>query len=217
MITTSLVLATQRKLHRELMSHFLGRREELAVVATTDVGESCVEAAFQHRPEVIITDIDPPDFHVFEGIRRIKLELPRTAVILSGDLVTDLTLREAVGAGISGYITDDEGMDNMVAAIRTVAAGGTYFSPSVQERLYVNGKGIQIRPNGTRSISKLTNREREVLKDIASGLHRKDISKKLNISPRTVARHTANLMVKLDIHDRVRLARYAIREGFVAP
>jgi DNA-binding NarL/FixJ family response regulator len=105
----------------------------------------------------------------------------------------------------------------VVKAVRTVAAGGVYFSPEVQARIVVDSNGARLAAAGTTRASTLTARELEVLRYIARGLSKKDIAGIMHLSVKTVDNHSTSLMTKLNIHDRVELARYAIREGLAEP
>jgi DNA-binding NarL/FixJ family response regulator len=110
-------------------------------------------------------------------------------------------------------VTKGEPPEVVLSAVRTVAGGGVYFSPQVQERLVVDSTGVHLAAEGATRASTLTSREMEVLRYIARGLSKKDIAAIMHLSVKTVDNHSTSLMSKLNIHDRVELARYAIREG----
>ncbi len=103
----------------------------------------------------------------------------------------------------------------MVEAIRRVAEGGTRFSPEVLDRIVVDAHGARLMSGDVVRIELLTAREREVLAYVGRGLHHKQIARRMGLSVKTVQTHIANVMDKLDIHDRVDLARFAIREGLI--
>ena len=112
-----------------------------------------------------------------------------------------------------GYVTKSQPEDTVLDAIRNVASGVAYFSPEVQGRIVVDNSGPRFaRPVVSRA-STLTQRELEVLRYLARGMSKKEIAQTVHISVNTVNRHTSSLMNKLNIHDRVELARFAIREG----
>ena len=102
-------------------------------------------------------------------------------------------------------------------AIRKVARGEVYFSDEVRQRLIVDIDQVRLAQQPRSRIATLTHREREILRHIAQGLSKKEIASKLNLSVKTVETHSSNLMRKLGIHDRVELARFAIREGLAEP
>ena len=113
----------------------------------------------------------------------------------------------------AGYIVKGEAPGVLHRAIETVVGGGTYFSEEVQNRLVLGDDGLTTpRPGSTRA-AQLTNREREILRYIAVGMSKKEIASLVDLSVRTVDAHVRNIMSKLDLHDRVELARFAVREG----
>ena len=117
----------------------------------------------------------------------------------------------------SGYVTKHEEPGVLVTAIRRVVSGCRFFSPRVKERIvFETDDVVDVDAPGTRR-GTLTPREMEVLRDVALGLAKKQIAARLHLSIKTVDRHCSNLMDKLDIHDRVELTRFAIREGLVHP
>ena len=114
-------------------------------------------------------------------------------------------------------MTKSASPEELIAAIHAVANGGTYFSPEIVARLVVESDGVRlIREGHTRGVT-LTDREVEVLRYVSRGLSKKEIAGILNLSVRTIDTHVRNVMDKLGIHDRVELARYAIREGLSEP
>jgi DNA-binding NarL/FixJ family response regulator len=134
-------------------------------------------------------------------------------VIFLSAFFHDRYIEEALEAGASGYVTKNEAPGSLLSAIRKVSSGFTYFSPEVHERLVVDVSGLRLRSEShTRGFS-LTDRETETLRYVAQGLAKREIANIMHLSVRTVDAHVRNLMAKLDIHDRVELARFAIREG----
>lgn len=124
-------------------------------------------------------------------------------------------MQQALDVGAAGYVTKMESPQTVVGAIRTAAAGGVYFSPDVQKRIVLDSNGPRLADSGTSGLTRLTRREIDVLQNIALGLSKKQIAKLLSISVNTVDNHTNHLMAKLNIHDRVALTRWAIKERLV--
>jgi DNA-binding NarL/FixJ family response regulator len=131
--------------------------------------------------------------------------------------VSDGYIHQALAVEASGYLTKAESTETVAEAIRTVHRGATYFSEAVLDRIVIGPRGAGLVPTGSSRIDTLTNREREVLNYVARGLAQKQIGRLMGISVKTVQHHIAHLMDKLEIHDRVELARYAIREGVAQP
>ena len=138
---------------------------------------------------------------------------PDTSLIFLSAFFHDRYIESALTAQASGYVTKDERPEVIVAAIRSAAADVAYFSPRVQSRLVIEQSGVRLSTGGTSRASLLTARELEVLRYIALGRTKKEIAGTMDLSVSTVSRHAEHLMAKLDIHDRVELARFAIREG----
>jgi DNA-binding NarL/FixJ family response regulator len=114
-----------------------------------------------------------------------------------------------------GFVTKHESEAAVVQAIRDVASDCAYFSPDVKARLVVDRQGVRLTRKLRSRASTLSQRELEVLQYLTRGMSKKEIARTMHISENTVHRHTTSLMAKLDIHDRVELARFAIREGLV--
>jgi len=129
--------------------------------------------------------------------------------------VHDVFVEQALSVKAHGYLTKREPPDTVVMAIREVISGGAYFSEEVESRIVVDEKGANLQSKSKSLVSTLSPRELEVLQYIAQGLGKKDIAKLTNLSVKTVDHHTSRLMNRLKIHDRVDLARFALREGLI--
>ena len=112
-----------------------------------------------------------------------------------------------------GYLTKAEPVQNIVRAVREVAGGAAYFSPEVRARLVIDSAGVSIAAQGATRAAQLSGRELEVLRYVARGMANKEVAATMHVACRTVDHHVARVMQKLDIHGRVDLARYAVREG----
>lgn len=119
--------------------------------------------------------------------------------------------------GISGYLVKTDTLDGVIEAIRSAASGKKYFSPEVRSRFVLNAGGASPDDRHQTLLSKLSSRELEVLRHLARGMSKKEVARTIHLSPHTVDKHASNLMKKLDIHDRVELARFAFREGLAQP
>ncbi len=209
----SILLVDDHALLRETLRERLSREPDLRVVATaTDAGEA-IRLAAEHRPDVVLMDIDMPGQSCFEAANLIKRSQPGTSILFLSAFFHDRYIESALAAQASGYITKDEHPDAIVKALRLAADDVAYFSPKVQDRLVIDASGVKLAGTGKSRGSLLTARELEVLRYLARGLPKKELAQLMHVSVKTVSRHTENLMEKLDIHDRVELARYAIREG----
>jgi len=190
---------------------------DLTVVAAVSNGQEAVDKAAEHGPEVVLLDIDMPGLSAFEAARSIKGSNPQTRVIFLSAFFHDHYIEQALAIEASGYITKSEPPESVMRGIRTVTAGAVYFSPEVQARLVVGPSGVRLGQVPRTRATLLTARELEILRYLARGMAKKEIARTAGISVKTVEQHTTHLMEKLDIHDRVELARFAIREGLAEP
>jgi DNA-binding NarL/FixJ family response regulator len=216
--TISVLLADDHALVRESLSTWLKSAGDMRVLGEVGSADEALAIAVRERPDVILLDIDMPGLLAFDAVRTIRSRCPDTRIIMLSGFFNDRYIEDALAAEASGYMTKSEPPQAVLKAIRTVAAGGVYFSPEVQARIVVDSSGARLasRDAVTRS-STLTPRELEVLRYIARGLSKKDIAGIMHLSVKTVDNHSTSLMTKLNIHDRVDLARYAIREGLAEP
>ena len=158
-------------------------------------------------------DIDMPGMICFDAAERIKSRLEEVQIIFLSSALHDHYIESALKIGASGYLHKGEPTETLAMAIREVAAGGVYFSDEIRGRI-VEKEGSYSLAEGAKMRSQtLTDREIEVLRYLARGLTKKEIASLMHLSPKTIESHSARVMDKLDIHDRVELARYAIREG----
>jgi DNA-binding NarL/FixJ family response regulator len=209
----SILIADDHTLVRDMLTKRLDAEPDLQVVASVSNAAEAVGAAIHTIPDLILMDVDMPGLACFEAIQNIKVRCPDVRVLFLSAFTNDRYIDQALAVQASGYMTKEEPPEVIVHAIRTVLGGAVYFSPKIQSRLIIDAQGIRLaRQVQTRS-SILTPREIEVLRYLARGLSKKEIARTINLSVKTVDTHSANLMSKLDIHDRVELARFAIREG----
>ncbi|MBL9147696.1 MAG: response regulator transcription factor [Phycisphaerae bacterium] len=211
------VLADDHACVRRAMAEWIGRTSEFEVVAEASTAEEAVSAAREKRADIVVFDIDMPGTSAFLAAEELHRQRAGTRIVFLSGFCNDRYIADALAARASAYVTKSEPAARLLDALSKVAEGQTYFSPEVRDRLVVDDRGVRLgEPARTRSDS-LTDREAEVLRHVARGLSKREIAKLLFISARTVERHVANMMAKLGIHDRVGLARFAIREGFIEP
>jgi len=177
-----------------------------------------VKEAQEREADIITLDIEMPGPDPFDSLTEVQRRAPEIRVIVLSAYVRDRYLDAAVEAGAWGFLSKADDPDTIVHAIRKVAGGEFALGPSVEGRLPLD----DIRPGQktARMQSRsnlLTNREQQVLRMIGRGMSRHEIAKELFRSSKTIDAHQQSIMKKLDLHDRVELVRYAIREGLVEP
>jgi len=209
----TILVVDDHALMREMLGERLATEPDLEVIGTVENADLAVAEAVRLQPDLIIMDIDMPGLHCFDATRTIQMRCPNTKIIILSAFFHDHYIEQALEAEAAGYLTKNEPVDAITVAIRDVAAGGSHFSPEVQARIVVDSGGAHLASKKQTRISTLTPRELEVLHYIAKGLAQKEIAETMHLSVKTIHCHCSNLMTKLDIHNRVGLARFAIREG----
>jgi len=219
MITSPIgvVLADDQALVREMLATRLAAEPDIEVVAAVGDAALVLAAVDQYRPRIVLLDIDMPGLPPFDAAILVRKRHPETSVLFLSGFVNDRYIARALEVEAAGFVSKAEPPDAVVRAVRKVAGGGHYFSPDVQGRIVVDRQGLRLgRARGTR-IDLLTQRELEMLTYLARGYSRKEMARLAGISVKTVEQHCGHVSDKLDIHDRVELARFAIREGLVQP
>ncbi len=209
----TILLADDHALVREAVRSRLEAEPDLHVVGIAGSADEAMTEALRCRPDIVLMDIDMPGMVCFDAALTIKAQCPDTRIIFLSAFFHDRFIEDALSVEASGYVTKDEPPEVVIQAIRSAASGLAYFSPKVQSRIVVDTHGARLSGGPKSRASTLTPRELEVLRYIARGLSKKEIAKDLEVSVKTIDHHSVSLMKKLDLHDRVELARYAIREG----
>lgn len=209
----SILLADDHLLMRASLECRIQEEPDMVVVATVDDGDQAVTEAVRLKPDVVLMDINMPGLISFEAVRVIRTRSPETLIIFLSAFFHDRFIEEAFSAGAVGYLTKAESPEAVIQGIRQVVSGGNCFSSDVKSRLVVGRDGLTLATQLPTRVSTLTRREMEVLTYLARGMAKKQIAQTMHISIKTVERHSDQLMTKLGIHDRVELARFAIREG----
>lgn len=217
MATIRLLLVDDHVLVRETLKERLDRDPRFQVAGLAENADAAIDLAFQTRPDIILMDIDMPGLLCFDAARRILDRLPEVRLLFLSAHTHDHYIDQALKIGAMGYVTKHDSPDLLMRAIEEVAANRAFFSAPVQARIVFEADGPRLAHAGHTRASRLTPREIEVLQYIASGLAKKEIASIMKLSQKTVEKHADNLMAKLDIHDRVTLTRFAIREGLAHP
>lgn len=212
-----IMLVDDHAVVRESIAERLQRELDFKVVGTTGDPESALVMAAEHKPDVILMDISMPGLFSFEAARRLIQMLPNSRIIFLSAFKNDTYIEQALEIRAHGYLTKREPVDKVIRAIREVASGGAYFSEEVRARIIVDSKGAKLGEGAASRLSQLSRRELEMLAYVAQSLGKKEIASITGRSVKTIDHHITRLMTKLDIHDRVELAKFAIREGLAEP
>jgi DNA-binding NarL/FixJ family response regulator len=211
------LVADDQTVVREGLVMLLGLSAGIEVVAAAADGEEAVRLAHRHRPDVVLMDLRMPRLDGVGATRRILADLPGTHVIVLTTYADDDSVFAALEAGARGYLTKDATAADIQRAIRTVCAGEALLDPSVQRRLIERTLGVAAAPSPPPSVSAypdgLTQREAEVLREIAAGHTNREIAERLVISEATVKTHVNNIFSKANLRDRAQAVVYAVNHG----
>ncbi len=207
------ILIDDHALVRESLAQRLLAEDDLDVVATAADADTGLAHIHEYQPDVVLMDIDMPGQDCFEAASRLRREYPTVHLVFLSAHTNDRYIESAIAVGAKGYLSKSQPPREVAESIRLIVAGKTVFCPEVRSRLVDNDKGQLVPAASATRLSSLSPREQEVLRHLAQGLSKRQVARVMHISVKTVGAHTTSLMAKLDIHDRVDLARYAIREG----
>jgi two-component system response regulator NreC len=206
-----IVLADDHVLVRQGLKSLL-EREGFQVVAEASDGQEALRHVESLQPDIAVMDISMPTLNGLNAAREVKRASPKTKTILLTQHDESQYIRDALEAGVKGYVLKSQVANDLLLAIRQVSRGQVYLSPGVSSAVME-----AYQSKSERSKNPLTSRERQVLQLVAEGKSTKDVASLLGISVKTAESHRTRLMQKLDIHETASLVLYAVRHGIVQP
>ncbi|MGW8887487.1 response regulator [Streptomyces sp. NPDC055749] len=215
-MTIRVVLADDQPLVRSGLRVLMSDTDDIRVVGEAATGAEAVQLVRDTRPDVVLMDIRMPGMDGIEATRTIAADITPARVLILTTFDDDYVYA-ALRSGASGFLVKNMDLDDILAAVRVVAAGDALIAPSVTRRLI---EEFAARPEPAprpRTVEGITDREREVLTLIGRGLSNSEISARLCISVSTAKAHVARLLSKLDARDRVHLVILAYEAGMVTP
>lgn len=221
------LLVDDHRLFREGLKSLLTERG-IEVVGEAASGAEAVARARELRPNVVLMDLGMPDVGGLEATRRLKAELPDTAVVILTASEAERDLFEAVKSGAQGYLLKDMAPDTLVEQVRAAARGEPALTPQLAARILAEFARLSSAPAASsvpprepaaapEPLPPLTAREREVLELLVAGATNKEIAQKLVITQNTVKYHLKNVLHKLHLHNRAQVIAYALRHGLAHP
>ena len=211
------VIAEDHQLFREGLRSMLSSREDIEIVGEAADGLEAIRCIKKKNPELLLLDISMPRLNGISVIKEVRTQFPDLKILVLTIHESDQYVLETFKAGVNGYCIKDSSRAELLMAIDSILAGKTYISPGIADEVmegYLTGRKAM---KGKSAWETITQREREVLKLVAEGYMNKEISDMLNISVKTVEKHRANIMNKLDLHNIAALTSFAIERGLVAP
>jgi DNA-binding NarL/FixJ family response regulator len=211
-MTIRVLVADDQSMIRAGFRMLLTGEEDIEVVAEASDGLEAVEKAARFGPTVVLMDIRMPELDGIEAARRIIAADGHARILILTTFDLDEYVYEALRAGASGFVLKDDPPEQLLAAIRTVAAGDALLSPAVTKRV-IKQFADSDRPGPPKEFEELSTREREVFRLIARGLSNGEIAQELFISETTVKTHVTHVLHKLNLRDRVQAVVLAYRTG----
>lgn len=215
MSTLRIVLADDHVMLRDGLKSLVSAQPDMEVVGEADDGCAALAKARELRPDVVVMDISMPEMNGIQATERMKGCCRETKVLVLTAYDEVGYLRQLLEAGASGYVLKKAAAEELVKALRAVAAGNIYLDPTLAGRVvggYLGRKKLKGEVRGV----ELSGREEEVLRLVAWGYTNKEAAGYLNISVKTVETHKTNLMEKLDLKTRSDIVRYALRRGWLS-
>ncbi|MGW0801645.1 response regulator transcription factor [Nonomuraea sp. NPDC002799] len=210
----NVLLADDQALVRAGFKALLNAQPDMTVVAEASDGAEAVRLAGEHRPDVVLMDIRMPGT---DGLTATRQMPPGPLIIILTTFELDEYVFEALRGGASGFLVKDTEPAELIQAVRVVAAGEALLSPSVTRRLIAEYATRAKAPIATDGLDLLTEREREVLALVGTGMTNDEIAAKLFMSPATAKTHVSRAMMKLHARDRAQLVVIAYESGLVKP
>ena len=213
--TLSLMLVDDHAILREGLRALLELQPDFHVVGEAASVDEAIEMATRLQPDVVLTDIGMPGRSGLALVRELRAVCPKVRVVLLTAHASEEYIRAGLDCSADGYVLKDSGHAELMTAIRTVATGQQFLCKAVAGRVLASYLGRDERA-AQDPLSMITGRERQVLTRIASGQSNKAVARELNLSVKTVEKHRANLMRKLELHNAAGIARFALNHHLIS-
>jgi two-component system response regulator NreC len=212
-----LLLVDDHQVVRSGLRMLLSNESDVEIVGEAGTAREALEGVKLLKPNVVLMDIGLPDMSGIDATREIKRTNPEVAVVALTIHEDEEYFFNMLEAGAGGYVPKRAAPEELLTAIRAAAAGEVYLYPSLAKLLVKDYLSQEHTSEAEKALDGLTEREQEVLRYLAEGVTNDAIAEALVISEKTVARHRENIMLKLGLHSRSELVRYAIRKGIIKP
>ena len=211
-----IVIVEDYTILREGLRALISSHSDFEVVGEAEDGQEAIRCIEKSSPDLVLMDLSMPRMNGLDAIHEVKRRVPDMKILALTVHKAEEYILAALEAGADGYVLKDANHRELMMAIETVLSGKSYLSPGISEKViegYLEGKKT-VKPSS--AWETLTPRERQVLKLIAEGYKNKEIADYLCVSVKTVEKHRANLMQKLDLHNASALTAFAMEKGLVS-
>ncbi|EJP21900.1 response regulator receiver domain protein [Peptostreptococcaceae bacterium AS15] len=209
------MIVDDHELIREGISKILDMENDIDIIFKAKSGIEALEALKDVKPDVILLDINMSELNGIDTLKKIKASGSKTKIIMLTVYDDVEYISQSVNLGANGYVLKDSDSDTLIKTIKIVNEGGSYIQPTLATQLIKHMTNEKKNTNDKKLLELLTRRELIVMKEISSGLNNKSISKKLNISEKTVKNHVSSILKKLELQDRTQVAIYAIKNKII--
>ena len=214
-LQTRVLLVDDHDLFRTGLRNLI-EEQGVLVVGECDNGTEALRAVRELAPDVVVMDLNMPGISGVEATRQISMIAPLTRVLVLTISDQDSDVMDAILAGACGYLLKDSSITELIGGIQAAAVGESLVSPAIASKVLQRVRASSASPHEAELIqSELSDREIQVLKLIANGKDNGMIALELHISPKTVKNHISNILMKLQIDNRIQAAVYAVRSGIV--
>ncbi len=210
-------IAEDHQLFREGLKSMLNSRKDIEIVGEAEDGLEAIKQIRRLKPDLVLLDLSMPKMGGISVMKEAKRDSPASRILALTIHESDQYVLEAFEAGTDGYCIKDASREELMLAVDSVLQGKTYISPGISDQVMVGYLSGRQEMKKNSRWDTVTQREREVLKLLAEGYKNNEIADFLSISAKTVEKHRANLIGKLDLHNVAQLTAYAIEKGLVEP
>jgi DNA-binding NarL/FixJ family response regulator len=214
---THVLVADDHAVVRKGLRSMLESHPGWEVSAEATNGREAVALSLEHKPDIVVMDINMPELNGLEATRQICKALPETRVLILSAHDSEQLVREMLVSGARGYVLKADAGEDLIAAVEALTVGRLFFTSSVSEFVM---RGLRTGEEGGKFPElppRLSPREREVIQLLAEGKTNKEVAARLDISVKTAETHRKHIMDKLDLHSLSDLVRYAIQNGIISP
>lgn len=212
-----IVLVDDHQLMLDSLAARINAEPDFSVVGFATNADDGLKMILETKPDIALLDIQLPGRGTFDIANELASRQKETNVVFLSGHVIDIFITEVLRSKARGYLVKEEPFANVISSLRRVSRGDTCYSSKIEDRISYDPEKKRHVVESESRLAKLTSRQLEVLRYLALGFSVKEVAREMHLSEKSVDSHKYRIMHKLDIHDRVELARFSIREGLILP